>query len=364
VPLDIREITVDHYIPEHLEDKAAELAKVRKGYGLPDNFAVNDFGNWLPAHWNCNQEKWMGLPWPIDRAATVLKGLLQDAPKLKEKEKRFRDSIKNKGTLLASLGTALDKNILTREEVLAFLQEPVPQDRDVKPRQIYRDEKYAELLSREIDLSFFLEEFQDIAYFIERIHKTAFGDALGTSKEGGTHQIVIPILRFHEFLPDTLKIGHGVNPQCAGSEGTLKSNRLAFVEEFVLRTRFMLTYPTTLTSAQFIDQLNANAGMLLTKIDRDRLVSDLVSRSKTRADALLSIAESDLLRRHEFNRAFVLILYFLYLRRNPNEPPDNDFTGYETWLRRLNQSDGDSEAAEVVSEFLTSDEYKQRFGLS
>jgi hypothetical protein len=30
----------------------------------------------------------------------------------------------------------------------------------------------------------------------------------------------------------------------------------------------------------------------------------------------------------EFNRAFVLAEYFGYLRRNPNDPQDTDYTGH------------------------------------
>ena len=53
--------------------------------------------------------------------------------------------------------------------------------------------------------------------------------------------------------------------------------------------------------------------------------------------------------------------YFGYLRRNPNDPQDTDYTGYEFWLSKLNQFNGDYLAAEMVKAFLASSEYNQRF---
>src|SRR6185312_4600706 len=38
-----------------------------------------------------------------------------------------------------------------------------------------------------------------------------------------------------------------------------------------------------------------------------------------------------------FSESFVLMEYFGYLRRNPNDPPDLDFSGYNFWLNKLNQ---------------------------
>ncbi len=54
--------------------------------------------------------------------------------------------------------------------------------------------------------------------------------------------------------------------------------------------------------------------------------------------------------------------YFGYLRRDPNEYPDRDLTGYDFWLGKLNESGGDFVRAEMVKAFITSDEYSKRFG--
>ena len=76
------------------------------------------------------------------------------------------------------------------------------------------------------------------------------------------------------------------------------------------------------------------------------------------------MAENSTLAQQEFNRAFVLMQYFGYLRRNPNDPPETtlDFQGYNFWLNKLNVFTGNFIEAEMVKAFLVSKEYRQRFG--
>ena len=61
-------------------------------------------------------------------------------------------------------------------------------------------------------------------------------------------------------------------------------------------------------------------------------------------------------------RSFVQMQYIGYLRRNANELPDVNFDGYEFWLSKLNQFNGDFIAAEMVKAFIESGEYRARFG--
>jgi hypothetical protein len=68
------------------------------------------------------------------------------------------------------------------------------------------------------------------------------------------------------------------------------------------------------------------------------------------------------LRLKESNRAFVLMRYYGYLRRNPDDAPDTDFTGYNFRLTKLNSFGGDWKAAEMVKAFVSSIEYRKRFG--
>jgi hypothetical protein len=117
-----------------------------------------------------------------------------------------------------------------------------------------------------------------------------------------------------------------------------------------------------MSAAAVVDALNANAGNPLSQSERDQLINDLVTGGKTRAQVLRAIAEHPRVVSGESNRAFVLMQYFGYLRRNPNDSPDADYTGFDFWLTKLNQFNGDYINAEMVKAFLDSSEYRQRFG--
>jgi hypothetical protein len=54
--------------------------------------------------------------------------------------------------------------------------------------------------------------------------------------------------------------------------------------------------------------------------------------------------------------------YFGYLRRNPNDLSDTNFDGYNFWLNKLNEFNGNFVNAEMVKAFIVSGEYKLRFG--
>ena len=219
-----------------------------------------------------------------------------------------------------------------------------------------------------VSAAYFLSlEFQQTGYLVERMYKTAYGDANGSSTFGGTHQLAVPIVRFNEFLTDTQRIGLGVIVGQTGWEQQLENNKQAFASEYVLRSRFITAYPTSMTPTQFVDKLNQNAGNVLSSSDRAAAIGLFggavnTSNSTARALALRQVAENQNLSSAEFNRAFVLMQFFGYLRRNPNDLPDSDYTGYDFWLTKLNQFNGNFVNAEMVKAFITSVEYRSRFG--
>jgi uncharacterized delta-60 repeat protein len=211
--------------------------------------------------------------------------------------------------------------------------------------------------------AFFLSiEFQQTGYLVERFYKTAYGDASGTSTFGSTHQLAVPIVRLSEFRTDTALIAQGVIVLQPGWEQVLETNKQNFANTFAQRTRFLNDYPTGMTAADFVDKLNGRAGSPLSTAERNQLVSDLSTNAKTRAQVVRTIAEHTKLASAEFNRAFVLMQFFGYLRRNPNDSPDGDYTGYDFWLTKMNQFNGDYIGAEMVKAFIGSSEYRKRFG--
>jgi hypothetical protein len=214
-----------------------------------------------------------------------------------------------------------------------------------------------------VSAAFYLSiEFQQTGYLVERLYKAAYGNASGASTCGGAHQLPVPVVRLNEFLPDTQQIGQGVIVGQTGWEQVLENNKQTFTAGFVQRSRFTTAHPNSLTAAQFVDALNTNAGNPLSQAERDQLVNDLATSAKTRAQVLRAVAEDADLVTAETNRAFVLMQFFGYLRRNPNDPQDTDYTGYDFWLTKLNQFNGNFQQAEMVKAFITSIEYRQRFG--
>lgn len=205
---------------------------------------------------------------------------------------------------------------------------------------------------RRIDASaaFYLSiEFQESGFLVYRTYQAAFG------------RTPVP-LSLSEFLPDTQAIGRGVVVRSGNWQEKLEVNKREFFDDFVMRAPFTSLYPSSMSAAQFIDALNANTGGALSLTERDDLVNELASGRINRAQALRAVADNELLRQREFNRAFVLMQYFGYLRRNPNDSPDTGFGGFNFWLNKLNEFNGDFRKAEMVKAFISSIEYRKRFG--
>ena len=95
----------------------------------------------------------------------------------------------------------------------------------------------------------------------------------------------------------------------------------------------------------------------------------------TRATVLRKVADSRTVFNRQYNPGLVLLQYFTYLRRNPNDAPDNNLDGYNYWLAKLNEFSIAGEdvrdpatalarirRAEMVEAFIDSAEYRHRFG--
>jgi hypothetical protein len=218
------------------------------------------------------------------------------------------------------------------------------------------------LIARRSDVSaaFFLSiEFRETGYLVYRMYKTSYGNL---------PNMPVPV-RFAEFMPDREEIGRGVVVNQAGWEQVLESNKQAFAAHFVQRARFVSAFPTSLTPAQFVDALFANGTVLPSATDRQSAIDEFGGALTSvdlaaRARALRRVAENLPLAQQEFNSAFVLMQYFGYLRRDPNTSPEPtlDYQGYNFWLNKLNQFNGNYNNAEMVNAFLNSAEYRQRFG--
>jgi hypothetical protein len=210
-----------------------------------------------------------------------------------------------------------------------------------------------------VSAAFFLSiEFQETGYLVYKFYKAAYGNLPGAPAP----------LRLNEFLPDTRQIGQDVVVGAGDWQAKLEANKQAFAAQFVARTRFTETYANSTPPAQFVDALFANAGVTPSGTDRAAAINEFggagtSADAAARARALRRVAENRNVGNQELNRAFVLMQYFGYLRRNPNDAPEQglNFDGYNFWLNKLNEFNGNFVDAEMVKAFLTSGEYRQRF---
>jgi hypothetical protein len=209
---------------------------------------------------------------------------------------------------------------------------------------------------KRIDTSaaFFLSiEFQNTGFLVYRVCKASLPE---TSKRPRA------MPRYLEFMRDTQQVAQGVIVGSSDWQQILEANVVRFTNDFVYRPEFLAVYPASLNPIAYVENLNANAGFVLTFEERFHLANGLMAGLETRGSVLRKIAESQNFSNAEKNRAFVLMQYYGYLRRNPDDLPDSDFSGFDYWLTKMNQFGGDYRAAEMVKAFITSGEYRQRFG--
>jgi len=207
-----------------------------------------------------------------------------------------------------------------------------------------------------VSAAFFLSiEFQETGYLVYRIYKSAFGDLSGKP---------VPV-RFLSFLKDTQRIGQGVQVGVGNWQAQLEANKQAYTLALVQTAEFQAAFPNSMTAQQIVDKLNQNAGNVLSASENANLVAVLgatPSDVSKRSQVLRAVAEDQTLKDAELNKAFVLMQYFGYMRRNPDDAPDADFSGYNFWLNKLNSFFGNFVNAEMVKAFISSDEYRKRFG--
>jgi len=187
-----------------------------------------------------------------------------------------------------------------------------------------------------VSAAYFLSiEFQRTGGLVDGLYRASFGRAP----------------KYAEFMPDTAVIARDIVVGRGDWEGQLAANKREFVDAFVDRAAFRAAFDG-LSDTAYVDKLIEHSAVSIG--ERDALVSSL-QNGATRADVLLRITEHEVFVAAKRNAAFVMMEYFGYLRRDPDE------SGYQFWLNKLNQFDGNFERAEMVKAFISSGEYRARF---
>ncbi len=182
-----------------------------------------------------------------------------------------------------------------------------------------------------VSAAFFVElEFQETGYFVYRIYKGSLGRRP----------------TFTEFLVDYGRVAGSTNPE---------QSRQTLATEWVGRPAFQQLYPVSQTPEQFVNKLFDTAGLSPYTSDRQRLANDM-RNGKTRAQVLREVIEFTEFKTREYNPSFVLMQYFGYLQREPDQG------GYDFWLNVVNDRAPNNYRG-MVCAFITSREYQERFGL-
>jgi hypothetical protein len=170
---------------------------------------------------------------------------------------------------------------------------------------------------------------------------------------------------YEEIAPDMRRVT-GATP------AETFQKRAQFAEAWVARPDFAAAYGG-LTNANFVAQLlsryNQPGGLQSIRtpnpltpedqearitITRQELIDRLNSNTYTRAQVVRAVADSDEVNLAEFERAFVAMQYYGYLRRTPDE------NGFNGWINYLRANPGDFYT--MINGFASSPEYRLRFG--
>ena len=213
--------------------------------------------------------------------------------------------------------------------------------------------------------AFFLSpEFQYTGYFVYRMYQGALGRQPKLS----------------EFTPDALFVGNGIIVNGQLSAAKINQNKADFASQFVNCTdpakyrcaEFKAIYDP-LNNQQYVDRLFQTTGVNASASERTALVNELNANPATgRASVLQKVVDGinvisegnqqftttygQAFYDQQFRRAFVQLEYFGYMKRDPDD------AGYAFWLGKLNQFAGNFVNAEMVLAFISSPEYRARFG--
>jgi hypothetical protein len=187
------------------------------------------------------------------------------------------------------------------------------------------------------DPSNLLGQFRPWSHAVYRLHVATYGR----------------MPRFEDFLPDAESVGAGVvGPSLDEQEAKLEENLSQLAERPKFQERFI-----SMTNEGFVDALISNARLGMSPAERGASIDKLNSGALTRAQLLLRIVNHREFTEREQNRSLVLLHYFGYLHRNPDDPPDRNMDGFNFWLREVETT---GEVDRLTRAFMASIEREEK----
>jgi hypothetical protein len=175
------------------------------------------------------------------------------------------------------------------------------------------------------------QEFQATGFFIVKLEKASFARRP----------------EYQSFMGEVQEISR--NTIANGVE----TSRQKFADDWTNRPEFHAEYDR-LSNDDYVDGLYRNAEVSPDPATRQRQIDDLNSNRRRRGEILREVVENKEFNDRHYNAGFVLMQYFGYLRRGPDE------AGYQFWVEKLNESRDNYQG--MVRAFVTAAEYRGRFG--
>jgi hypothetical protein len=191
-------------------------------------------------------------------------------------------------------------------------------------------------------------EFRLKGFFVYNFYRVAFGR----------------LPEYREIIFDMRRVSGATSEE-------VYAKRAALAVSFTQRQEFKTAYDG-MSNQQYVDALlnrynlqaittadpanpEGSAKVTLARADLVNRLGQTGAQALTRAQALRAVVESDEVAAAEFNRAFVAMQYYGYLRRTPEQ------AGYNAWLAVINEDPKNVRL--MVNGFMNSVEYRLRFGL-
>jgi hypothetical protein len=156
--------------------------------------------------------------------------------------------------------------------------------------------------------------------------------------------------RYSEFMRDMEIVAALVDLNSEEASTEAEQNLNQFAAQLMQHESFQ-----QLDNRSFVNRLVHNTNVPFQDWEQDSLVQALDSGGQTRVEVQLKIANDNRFIEMQKDRSLLLLHYFAYLRRNPNDPPDRNLTGFNFWLQDLSEH---HDAGKIATAFQNSAEFQ------
>lgn len=154
------------------------------------------------------------------------------------------------------------------------------------------------------------------------------------------------IPRYQEFMTDEESLLRGVIVGMPGETQHFEESFGRLLESWTKRDPFLSRFDK-LNEAEFVSRVIENAHISFTTDEREKITNRLIKGEISRAAVLAKIIDDPRFIEAERSRSFIVLHYFAYLHRNPDDSPDNNLNGLEFWIGDLERNHDPSKIADA-----------------